>query len=146
MEQTPIIPDLPMDQHPFIEGTAPEQPWDDPDGNAAWHTRIAESQRAEEANLSPLDSFGVPSGEPAQATASASLDPSLIQPVPDATLPMDDDGMPADGGAAGRPDNLEQYKGEWREFLDRLGAATLPQSGKLSRNSQGFVNQFGPSE
>lgn len=146
MEQTPIIPDLPMDQHPFIEGTAPEQPWDDPDGNAAWHTRVAESQRAEEANLSPLDSFGVPSGEPAQATASASLDPSLSQPVPDATLPMDDDGMPANGGAAGLPDNLEQYKGEWREFLDRLGAATLPQSGKLSRNSQGFVNQFGPSE
>ncbi|MBI4011928.1 MAG: hypothetical protein HY359_06455 [Candidatus Rokubacteria bacterium] len=145
MEQTPIIPDLPMDQHPFIEGAPPERAWDDPDGNGAWQTRIAESQRAEDANLSRLDSLGVPWTDPAPVAASAPLDASLITPPPDATMPMDD-ATPAGDEAAGRPDNLEQYKGEWREFLDRLGAATLPQSGKLSRNSQGFVNQFGPSE
>jgi hypothetical protein len=69
----------------------------------------------------------------------------MLNPVPDAALSFDE-ALPTNGHAAGRGDNLEQYKGEWREFLDRLGASQLPQSGKLPRSSQEIANQFGPSE
>lgn len=144
MEQTPIIPDLAMDQHPFLEGAPPEQPWDDPDGNAAWQARLT-GQQAEDA---PAAAAREPYGawpEPVPAASVDPLDPVMRTPVPDGALSLED-GLPPNGNAAGRGDNLEQYKGEWREFLDRLGASQLPQPGKLPRSSQGIANQFGPTE
>ncbi len=144
MEQSPIIPDLRMDQHPFLEGAPPEQTWDDPNGNAAWQARLA-GQQAEEG---PATAAGPSSGawpEPVPATGVDPLGSVMLSPVPDAALSLDE-ALPANGHAAGRGDNLEQYKGEWREFLDRLGASQLPQSGKLPRSSQEIANQFGPSE
>ena len=147
LEETAIVPDLPMDQHPFIEGVPPEQPWDDPDGNGAWHARLTEAQRAE-GRRQPA---GVEAGySAAWSDAAADAVPEARDGAPrtaagDAGLSLIED-LPATGDAAGGTENnLEQYKGEWREFLDRLGAATLPQTGKLGRTSQGFTTQF-PAE
>jgi hypothetical protein len=144
VEHSPIIPDLSMDQHPFLEGAPPEQPWDDPNGNAAWQARLAD-QQAEEG---PGTAAGPSSGAWAEPVPAAALDPLasvMLSAVPDVALSLDE-ALPTNGHAAGRSDNLEQYKGEWREFLDRLGASQLPQSGKLPRSSQEIANQFGPSE
>jgi hypothetical protein len=144
MEQTPIIPDLPMDQHPFIEGAPPEQPWDDPDGNGAWQTRL--TGHSAQDGVAPAARESYEAWPDAVPTASAdSRDPVGLQPAPDAALTLDD-GLETNGSGVGRADNLEQYKGEWREFLDRLGASQLPQSGKPPRSSHGFTNQFGPTE
>lgn len=151
VDGTPIISDLPMEQHPFIEGTPPETPWDDPNGNAAWQRRLADTSRAEQA-AEGGEQFGGQwqqmAGKlaaEAQASGSASpLEASLLTPAPDAAAL--DEGMPADAGTAVRGDNIDQYKGEWREFLDRLGSAQLPQNGKLSRGAQGFGSQFETTE
>ncbi len=143
METAPIIPDLPLEQHPFIEGTPPETPWDDPDGNAAWQHRLAAQAAAEAAAASAPPAFGW--SEAPVGAVPASLDPGLIEPPSDGSLAAAD-GLESNGSAASRVDNLEQYKGEWREFLDRLGASQLPQPGKLARGPQGFGSQFTPTE
>jgi hypothetical protein len=145
---TPIIPDLPMDQHPFIEGTPPQTPWDDPNGNGAWQHRLADESRADD-SPETAEQFGGQWQEmmgklTPEAPAGAPLDAALLTPPPHAAVTVDE-AMPA-GSGSGRPDNIEQYKGEWREFLDRLGAAQLPPNGKLTRGSHGFANQFEPTE
>lgn len=144
MEQSPIIPDLPMDQHPFLEGAPPEQPWDDPDGNAAWQARLTGQQAEEAPPPAARPSYGA-WPEPVPAAGVDPLGSVMLTEVPDGALSLEE-ALPTNGNAAGRGDNLEQYKGEWREFLDRLGASQLPQSGKLPRSSQEIANQFGPSE
>jgi hypothetical protein len=144
MEQSPIIPDLPMDQHPFLDGTPPDQPWDDPDGNAAWQARLT-GQQAEEAPPTAARPSYDAWPEPVPTAGVDPLGSVLLSKVPDGALSLEE-ALPTNGNAAGRGDNLEQYKGEWREFLDRLGASQLPQSGKLPRSSQEIANQFGPSE
>lgn len=144
MEQMPIIPDLPMDQHPFIEGAPPDQPWDDPDGNGAWQARLTARPAQDDLAPAARESYTAwPDPVPTAASADPN-DPVGTKPVPDAALTLDDDLQTNESG--GRADNLEQYKGEWREFLDRLGASQLPQNTKLPRSSQGFTNQFGPTE
>ncbi len=143
VEQTPIIPDLSMDQHPFIEGTPPDQAWDDPDGNGAWQARL--SGRPAQDDVAPAARESQAARPQPVPTASAeSQDPAGIKPGPDAALTLDESLQM--NGVGGRADNLEQYKGEWREFLDRLGASQSPQGGKPPRSSQGFANQFGPTE
>lgn len=147
-DRSPMIPDLPMEQHPFIEGRPPETPWDDPDGNAAWQHRLAET-REESAPASAEQMGGrweqMLGKLTAEAPAAAApLDAALLTPPPDAALSADQ-AMPGEARAT-RADNIEQYKGEWREFLDRLGAAQLPQNGKLTRGSQGFGSQFETTE
>lgn len=147
MEQAPVVPDLPMEQHPFVEGAPPEQPWNDPDGNAAWHARLAEDHQADERSMpAAVDAaYGAAWQDVTESASPDAIDASLVEPAGDAGLSLAED-VPANGEATGRPDNsLEQYKGEWREFLDRLGAATLAQGGKLGRSSPGFPSQF-PTE
>jgi hypothetical protein len=142
MEQTPIIPDLPMEQHPFIEGTPPEQPWDDPNGNGGWQARLS-APALEDVAPAARDSYSA-WPDPVPTASADGPDPVATTPMPEGAFTLDDD-LPGTG-TGGRPDSLEQYKGEWREFLDRLGASQLPQNAKLPRSSQGFTNQFGPTE
>jgi len=132
-DAAPIIPDLPMDQHPYIEGTPPETPWDDPNGNAAWQHRLAEGERGGQ----PAAPEGEQSGNRwQQVVGKASPEMATAGTVD----------LSADATGAIRTDNIEQYKGEWREFLDRLGSAQLPQNGKLTRGPSGFGSQFETTE
>jgi hypothetical protein len=77
------------------------------------------------------------------AAATGLLADSPLPPIADPTRALDP--SVADAAGALRADNIEQYKGEWREFLDRLGAV-LPASGKVSRGSRGFSSQFDSTE
>ncbi|HEV8307665.1 MAG TPA: hypothetical protein VGW35_08340 [Methylomirabilota bacterium] len=157
-ESDAIVPDLAMDQHPFIEGTPPEQSWDRPDSNAAWQARLAAEARLaateEAASLAPSTrererssrKDGLTRFEPDAAREADVLDTAIVEPeFPGATPSLDDSilAQPDDPTSA---ESFEQYKGEWQEFLDRLGASKLPPNGKLSRESEGFLKQFGPSE
>jgi hypothetical protein len=143
------IAEAPGDQHPFIEGTPPETPWDDPNGNAAWQHRLTKTEREE----SPAPDSPPAAARWAQMAASlapepsapAGVDPALLKPPAEPALSLGDSMLPDASGAI-RADNIEQYKGEWREFLDRLGSAQLPPNGKLSRGSSGFGSQFEPNE
>jgi hypothetical protein len=80
----------------------------------------------------------------AMAAATGLLADSPLPPIADPTRALDP--SVADAAGALRADNIEQYKGEWREFLDRLGTAQLPSNGKLSRGPNGFASQFDTTE
>jgi hypothetical protein len=149
--ESQVDPDLPVDQHPFIEGEPPETPWDDPDGNAAWQHRLAETERGTEPVAEAREGIeagwqqmitklagdpmaaarGLVAEAPRPSAVGSTL--SMESPAPDTAGPL-------------RADNIEQYKGEWREFLDRLGTAQLPSNGKLSRGPNGFASQFDTTE
>jgi hypothetical protein len=136
-----------VEQSPFIEGTPPETPWDDPDGNGAWQSRLTAAAEAA-ASAVPAAASSPSWAAVARATdaplGDMPLDPALLTPQADSRGGRTE-AVPV--GAAGPRESLEQYKGEWREFLDRLGAAQLSVNGKLSRKPHGFIGgQFEPAE
>jgi hypothetical protein len=143
-----VDPDLSMDQHPFIEGKPPETPWDDPDGNAAWQHRLGETRRGAEAVAEAREGIGADwqqmitklAGDPMAAATG------LVAEAPPAESGLSMESSAPDTAGPLRGDNIEQYKGEWREFLDRLGAAQLPANGRLSRGPNGFASQFDSTE
>jgi hypothetical protein len=145
--EAPASADPPVEQHSFIEGTPPETPWDDPNGNGAWQARLAANRAEETAGAgqpyAASWSSAAKAGE--SAVGDMPLDPGLLTPEPEPSVSLIEAAPDGTGGAI-RTDNLEQYKGEWREFLDRLGASQVPSNGKLSRGPQGFVGQFESAE
>ncbi|MBI3458515.1 MAG: hypothetical protein HY002_22305 [Candidatus Rokubacteria bacterium] len=150
-EGGPVVSPQLIEQHPFIEGVPPGHLWDDPHEEAAWKARPAAP-----ANFVGEASAPAAAGEPypgqwqeltdklgAMSGSADALDPALLRPSPEAG-PSPNEATPPTASGAGA-DGFEQYKGEWREFLERLGASQLPDNHELPGDSRGLADTYGSS-
>lgn len=146
-EDGSVVSPRPIEQHPFIEGVPPGHPWDGSHG---------EARPAAPANLVGVASGPDGAGEPypgqwqeltaklgVMSASAETLDPAPLRPSPEAGLPPSETTPPT--ATSVDADGFEQYKGEWREFLERLGASPLPDNRKLPGESPGLADTPGGS-
>lgn len=131
-----------LDQPPFIEGAPPGKLTEQTDPTTWAHSPV-DVKREQPA---PTSARGDEWSEVLRALVTDRA-PDTGHPLDD-LLPSPEPGAPREPAAedGARSHGFEQFKGEWQQFLDRLGAFQPSQNGRGVRAAHEFLKQLGPAE